>query len=173
MLGSILLFVAAALPPAFAQGAPQPTAEHKRLEYFVGKWRGEGDMKASAFGPAGKSVITSTCEWFAGHFHVVCRSESSSPEGTSREVVVLGYDPAKKVYTRYNYGSDGSGSFALGSLDGKTWRWRGALQKEGEGTQFNFAWTETSPDSYVFKVDVREGANTPVTFMEGKVTRGK
>ena len=30
----------------------QPTAEHKRLEYLVGKWRTESDIRAPAAAPA-------------------------------------------------------------------------------------------------------------------------
>src|ERR1051325_8127577 len=44
-------------PPA----PPKPGPEHKKLEYFVGKWTVESEIKANKYMPAGKSVSTETC----------------------------------------------------------------------------------------------------------------
>jgi hypothetical protein len=49
-------------PPA----PPKPGPEHKKLEYFVGKWAGESEIKANAFVPAGKTVGTSHRHWGRG-----------------------------------------------------------------------------------------------------------
>lgn len=41
------------------------------MDYFVGRWTGEGDVKASPFGPAGKFMFTEDKEWLPGGFFLV------------------------------------------------------------------------------------------------------
>ena len=53
-------------PPA----PPKPGPEHKKLEYFVGTWKTEGEIKANEFVPAGKSVTTETYTLGPGGFYV-------------------------------------------------------------------------------------------------------
>ena len=66
---------------------PQPGPEQKRLEYFVGKWRGETDFKATAATPASKASGSGDCEWFA-NLHVTCRGESTGPAGLYKSLRV-------------------------------------------------------------------------------------
>ncbi len=58
-------------PPA----PPKPGPEHKKLEYFVGKWTVEGEIKANEFVPAGKTVSTETATLGPGGFYVESRDE--------------------------------------------------------------------------------------------------
>ena len=46
MLKAILTLaaVSSAAVPAAAQAAPQPSPEHQRLGYFVGRWKAEGEI---------------------------------------------------------------------------------------------------------------------------------
>jgi len=78
MPGSILAgaaFVLAASAPARAQNdAPKPGPEHKKLEYFAGKWTSEAEAKKNPFGPAGKYTSKDDCSVFQGGFAVVCHS---------------------------------------------------------------------------------------------------
>jgi len=37
---------------------PKPAPELKQVEYFVGTWFSEGDMKPSPMGPGGKMTMT-------------------------------------------------------------------------------------------------------------------
>src|ERR687894_2577906 len=78
---------------AAAQGQqpPKPGPEHKRLGFFVGTWKGEGEMKPGPMGPGGKMTSTDTCEWFEGRFAVVCRYEGKGPMGPSKGLGILGY----------------------------------------------------------------------------------
>ena len=69
----------ASVVAAQAPAAPKPGPEHARLAYFVGKWKTEGEMKPGPMGPGGKMSGTDTCEWYDGHFSVVCRSEGTGP----------------------------------------------------------------------------------------------
>ncbi len=43
--------------------APKPGPEVKKLGYFVGSWKSEGELKENPFGmPAGKYASTDKCE---------------------------------------------------------------------------------------------------------------
>ena len=62
-------------PPA----PPKPGPEHKKLEYFLGKWTVESEIKANEFVRAGKGVSTETCTLGPGGFYVECRAEGQLP----------------------------------------------------------------------------------------------
>ena len=146
--GAVLTVFLTTSQPVPAQ--PQPSEQHKRLEFFVGDWKSEGEEKSSPAGPGAKSTSTEHCEWFDGQFHVVCGADITESGRKSKELVVLGYDSQAAVYTRYHIGSDGQSSMATAKLEGKTWRWQGG----SKGMQVRFPWTETSADSFDFEVEV-------------------
>ena len=81
--------------------AQKPGSEHKKLEYFVGKWTSTGEMKASPFGPGGKITASDTCEWFQGGFAVVCHSQGTGPAGPAKSIGIMGYSPEEKKYTYF------------------------------------------------------------------------
>src|SRR5215831_731178 len=83
-----------ATPPSQAATGqqPKPGREVQKLAYYLGTWRGEGETKAGPFGPAGKLSSTTTCEWFAGGFHLVCRGEESGPTGKRTFLKIRAYD---------------------------------------------------------------------------------
>src|SRR6267142_1156347 len=87
---------------SFAQGqAPKPAPELKKLDYFVGNWSSEADMKPSPFGPGGKFTGTDHLEWMEGGFFLAGHSEGDSSMGHQKGTSFWGYDPEEKVYT-YN-----------------------------------------------------------------------
>ena len=164
--GAVLAVVFASQP---VTAQPQPSEQHKRLQFFVGDWKIEGEEKASPSGPAAKSTATEHCEWFEGHFHVLCRADVTEPGRKSKELVVLGYDSEAAVYTRYNIGSDGQGALATARLEGKMWQWQGGAK----GMQVRFPWTETSADSYDFEVEMSNDGKPFTQVLRGKATRVK
>ena len=67
--------------------APKPGPEVKKLGYFVGTWKSEGELKENPFGmPPGKYAGTDNCEWFHGGFQVVCHSSAKGPAGAMHSV---------------------------------------------------------------------------------------
>src|SRR2546430_4608342 len=60
---------------AQAPAAPNPGPEQQKLAYFAGRWTEVGVVKPGLTGPGGPMNVTSNCEWFAGGFNIVCRSE--------------------------------------------------------------------------------------------------
>ena len=106
LVGVVLL--AAQAPLAFGQeptpGQPKAGPEIAKLAYYLGSWRGEGEAKARPFGPGGKLSSTTTCEWFDGGFHLVCRGEEQGPTGKRTFLNIRAYDEKTKTNTLLSLG---------------------------------------------------------------------
>src|SRR5437588_9777049 len=102
-------------PPA----PPQPGPEHKKLEFLLGKWTVETEIKANKYMPAGKSVGTETATLGPGGFYVESRAEGQF--GT--RLAIIGYDSHAKVYTSYYASSIGLVGVGTGTVNGNTWTW--------------------------------------------------
>ena len=108
------------LPGVITIARAQPAPEQKKLDYFVGKWRSDIDVKASANSPASKASGMEDCEWFA-NAHVVCRGESTGPAGLYKSMRVISYVPTLKQYASYTVDSIGYAVLSLGQVQGTTW----------------------------------------------------
>ena len=84
----------------------QPGPEHKKLDYLVGKWKVELEIKATGTTPASKASGTEECEWFA-NLHIVCRGEATGAAGLYKEMRTISYVPALKQYASYSVDSLG------------------------------------------------------------------
>lgn len=159
-----------------APAPAKPGPEHQRLAYFVGKWTGEGDMKASPMGPAGKISSVDTCEWFDGHFSVICRSEGKSPAGTPmKSIGILTYSAEEKVYTYY--GIDNSAmamtSIPKGTVTGDTWTYNDESVMNGQKIKSRVTIKELSPTSYTFTMEMQGPDGKWMPLMETKNTKMK
>jgi hypothetical protein len=113
---AVLTMALVCVDTAHAQAGP----EQKKLEYLVGKWKTDVDIKASAASPGGKAAGSEDCEWFA-NLHVVCRAESSGAAGSYRTMRVISYVPALKAYSQYAVDSLGYAVLSAGQLQGNVW----------------------------------------------------
>src|SRR5258708_1748393 len=87
-------------PPA----PPTPGPEHKKLEYFLGKWTVEGEFKPNGYVPAGKTVSTETDTLGPGGFYVESRAEGGQ---LPTRFGFMAYDSHPTGYTTY-YASSGA-----------------------------------------------------------------
>ena|SRR5512135_1833030 len=176
LLSIILLPLVTSL--AFAQAQtdqpPKPGPEIQKLAYYVGTWKGEGELKASPFGPGGKLSSTQTCEWFAGEFQVLCRGEETGPSGKRAFLNILAYDADAKGYTEYGISSLGEseytkgGSFAGNKL---TFVWDG--DAGGKPAKFRYTEEQVSPTLYSYKAEASVGSAPWTVIGEGKITKVK
>jgi hypothetical protein len=159
---------AIAQPPA-----PQPTAEHQRLQYFVGDWTTEGEMKPGPMGPGGKIASTDRCEWFEGRFAVVCHATGTTPMGPAKSLGIMGYSTEEKIYTYY--GVDNSGmtmmAAARGSVQGDTWTYTDEGMMGGQKYTSRVTIKELSPTSYTFTMEMRGPDGKWLPLMESKSTK--
>ncbi len=171
MLAALLL-VCAAGATAQPQQAPKPTADHQKMNYFVGTWSMTGEMKPSPFGPGGKTSGTETCEWFDGGFSVVCRSQGTTPMGTAKGLAIMGYNADEKVYTYY--GIDNSpmnmATVPKGTIAGDTWTFTDESTMGGKKVKSRFV-LKTAPKSYAFKWEMEEAPGKWATIMDGTATK--
>ena len=63
---------------------PKPAPELKRLDYWVGNWTTEFEMKPGPFGPGGKTTGKVHEEWLPSSFCVVLRANWTGAMGDSR-----------------------------------------------------------------------------------------
>jgi hypothetical protein len=160
---------------ALAQEAPKPGPEHKKLEYYTGKWSSESEVKANPFMPAGKYTSSDSCDWFQGGFAVVCHSEGGGPMGPMKSVGIMGYSAEDKVYTYY--GIDNSGmvptSVSKGSVQGDTWTYTDESKMSGKLVKSRYTIKQLTPASYTFKWEMQGEGGAWSTLMEGKSTKAK
>jgi hypothetical protein len=149
---------------------PKPAPELKKLNYFVGTWTAEGDMKPGPIGPGGKFTGTNRVQWMEGAFFLVTHSEFNGAMGKGTETAYMGYNSNDKMYTYDSFNSLGEADHAEGNVDGDTWTWQsetrvGSQTMKGRliikvvsATAYNFKF-ETSPDGITWNV-VLEGKDT-------------
>jgi hypothetical protein len=175
LLGGMVLVMAAAATAAAQQPAPpQPGPEHKKLEYFVGDWKSEGELKANPFMPAGKYSSEDDCEWFEGGFAVICKADGKSPTGSpTKSIGIIGYSNEEKAYTYY--GVDNSGmvpaTVAKGSIQGDVWTFSDEAKFGGQLIKSRYTMTITGPKSYNFKWEVQGPDGNWNAVMQGTTTK--
>lgn len=154
----------------FAQAPPvppKPGPEHQKLEYFVGKWTAEGEIKANEYVPAGKIVSTETATLGPGGFYVESRNEGQL--GT--RVGIISYDSHAKVYTSYYASSAGLVGIATGTVNGNTWTWMVEDKFAGQSVKGRTTMTVLSPTEYTSKYEMADGKGGYTTLVEGKATK--
>lgn len=162
---------------SFAQGpqaAPTPGPEVKKLDYFVGTWKAESELKPGPMGPGGKFTETTHTEWMPGHFFIVQHTDATvAGMGKMVEVAYLGYDPLGKSYTYDSFNSMGEADHAKGNVENDTWTWASSVPgPTGQNMKGRFVLTVTSPTAYSFKFEVApESGGDYTTVLEGKATK--
>lgn len=158
--------------PAFAQAPqmPQPAPELKKLDFFVGTWKVDADMKPSQFGPGGKLSSTDHIEWMQGNFFLLIHTSFTSAMGSGIELGVMGYDSANKVFTYTSFNSVGEHETATGTFDGSTWTWN-SEQTSAPGAKWRYTQKILSPTSYSIKFEMSPNGGALSTVMEGTATK--
>ena len=150
-------------PPAPPKAGP----EHKKLEFMLGKWTVEGEIKANEFVRAGKTVNTETATLGPGGFYVESRAEGQL--GT--RLAIVAYDSHAKVYTSYYASSVGLVGTATGTVNGNTWTWMVEDKFAGKAVKGRTTITTLSPTQYTIKYEMADEKGGYTTILEGKATK--
>jgi hypothetical protein len=171
LAGAALVLVASV--GARAQEAPKPGPEHKRLEYFTGKWSSESEVKPNPVMPPGKYTTKDDCAWFHGGFALVCHTEGSGPMGAMKSVGIMGYNAEDKIYTYYGIDSSGMTPTVVsrGSVQGDTWVYTDESKMGGKLVKSRYTMKTLSPTAYTIKWEMQGPDGTWSALMEGKSTR--
>jgi len=167
-LFAMLIFAGAARAQNPPQ-APKPGPELKKLDYFVGHWTTEAELKPSRFGPAGKYTSKDNTEWMPGGFFLLTHSQwKSEAMGDGTELAVMGYNTDEKVYTYSAFNSMGEAETSKGTVEGDTWTWTATEKMGGKPMQGRFTVKVLSPTSYSMKFEIAPEGGNWATIMEGK-----
>jgi len=172
---SLLLGILLLATTAFAQmEIPKPGPEVKKLNYFVGHWTSEGDMKPGPMGPGGKFTLQENSEWMDGGYFVVIHSKYSGggmPDGTS--TAYMGYDTQGKVYTYDEFNSSGEHTHSTGNLDGDNFVWMSDMKMGAQTMKGRFSMKLMPPNAYAYKFEVSPDGKAWSLVMDGKDTKAK
>lgn len=153
---------------------PKPGPEIQKLAYYLGTWKGEGETKGGPFGPAGKLSSTTTCEWFAGGFHLVCRGEEKGPTGTRTFLNIRAYDEKAKAYTEYGISSLGDTEYQTGgSIVGNKKIFTFDTDGGGKPTKLRYTEVQVSPTLFTYHAEASIDSGPWTVIAEGKVTKVK
>jgi hypothetical protein len=160
---------------AFAQaGPPTPGPELKKLDYFVGSWTSEGDMKPGPMGPGGKMTASEDSKWMDGGFFVVIHSTfKSAAMGNVSAIAFMGYDTEEKKYTYDEFNSMGEAIHSKGTVDGDTWTWTNEMKMGPQTMKGRFTMKILSPTSYTYKFEMSADGTKWDLVMDGKDTKNK
>jgi hypothetical protein len=142
-------FTALSLAQAPPEG-PKPGPEHKKLEYFLGTWKVETEIKANEYVPAGKGITTATVTLGPGGFCVESRAEGQIP----RTDAIIAYDSDAKVYTEFYASSAGLVGSGTGTVNGNTWTWTLEDKVFGKAAKGRTTITILSASQYTSKYEM-------------------
>jgi hypothetical protein len=170
LLGSLLLATA-----AFSQMEPmKPGPEQQKLNYFVGTWTSEGDLKPGPMGPGGKVTSNDDNQWMDGGFFVVMHATFKiTGMGSGTGIAFMGYDPQEKVYTYDEFNSMGEANHSKGTVEGDTWTWTNDMKMGPQTMKARYSMKIVSPTSYTFKYEVSPDGTNWTMVMDGKATKNK
>jgi len=168
---TLSLFFAALLAAQNYPGQRSPGPDIKKLDYFAGTWKSEGDMKPGPYGGGGKFSGTGRYEWMPGGFFLLSRTDEISPLGKGTGLAIFGYDRREKVYTYQAYNSRGDAEHAKGVLEGDTWTWTNEEKMGSTVMRGRYTIKTTSPTTYNFKFEMAPEGGQWSTVIEGKATR--
>ncbi len=165
----LLLLIAIAAPAQMP--VPKPAPELSKLEYLLGNWISDSDVKASPMGPGGRVTSNDAVQWMEGKFFLVMHSKYSGSMGNGTGFAIYGYDPNRKVYTYNMYNSWGEEGRSVGTMDGDTWTWNSDDAAGAQPFKGRYTMKVVSPTSYTFKYEMSKDGTSWTTVMDGKATK--
>jgi hypothetical protein len=173
MRAAAFLFATPSLAVAQPQSA-KPSAEVKKLGYYIGTWEGHGETKAGPLGRAGKLSSKMTCNWFPGGFQVVCKGEETGPSGNRAFLDILAYDEQTKAFTEYSVSSFGETEYDQGGslVNGKL-TYVVHQNSGGKAATFRYSEDHLSPSLMTYQADVSIDGKPATVLATGKIKRIK
>lgn len=134
--------------------APTPSQQHKKLGFWIGTWKIEGEGMETPLWPAGKYYATMKAEWFQGGFHVILRTQWSGAMGDYSELGILGYDSGFDKYYQYAIDEFGSGLAFYGTVKENVWTYMADTKVEEKQVKFRHTVVDESPGVITWKSEL-------------------
>ncbi len=128
IIAPFALFVMISALPLQAQTAtPQPGAEHRKLNVWLGNWTYEKETRATPLGPASKASGKMNGKPIFDGFFVQVTGERTGTTGTLSWFEIWAYDAVQKKYIWTGYGSDGDINWGTCIFDGRIMSYSGTV----------------------------------------------
>lgn len=111
------------------QQSKTPSAAHKQLEMFIGKWINEGELFPAEDAPGGKILASDVYEWIPGKFFVLHTAYGRVGDLPGGAVEVIGYDEATETYRTHLFDSQGNASSEELTISDRVCVWQGATTR--------------------------------------------
>ncbi len=170
LVSTLVLFTAS----AWAQMAPKPGPEVKKLDYFLGTWAVDGTIAQGPWGAGGKFTSNDTSEWMPGGFFLEGHSDFKMPPevgGEGKATSYMGYDSDQNVYTYDEFNSQGRREISKGTVSGDTWTWTSTQNYGGQEIKQKMTIKMLTPTSYTLKFEISMDGTNWMTFMDAKATK--
>ncbi len=171
MLTCTTLLLGAELSARVPTEAPKPAPELKKLDYFVGTWTTEGEIKPGPMGAGGKFTGTNHVQWMDGAFFLVTHSEFNGAMGKGAETSYMSYDSNDNMYIYDSFNTLGEADHASGNLDGDTWTWQSETRMSAQTMKGRLTMKVLSARAYNFKFETSPDGVTWTTVLEGRTRK--
>src|SRR5687768_10667778 len=126
----------------------QPSADHKRLQVFVGRWRTLGQTIATDSAPAMSIVGTDSYEWLDGGFFLVHHVDVRMGDQAMRGIEIIGYDRATNSYPTRSFDSQGNAGSYTATVNDDIWTFareseRATVVFSNNGNAMSAEWERT------------------------------
>jgi hypothetical protein len=146
---------------------PKPAPELRKLDYFVGTWAAQGEIRPGPLGAGGRFTGTNRVQWMDGGFFLVTQSDFEGAMGKGSETSYMGWDADTRTYTYDSFNTLGEVDRARGTVNGDTWTWLSET-KIGEKTmKGRLTQKVRSPAAYDFRFETSFDGKTWTTMLEG------
>lgn len=111
----------------------KPTAKHRALGVFGGKWITQGTIRATHDAASAEMRAIDRYEWLPGGFFMLHKVDALIAGTVSQSIEVIGYDVARGCYSTHSYDDQGTSEEFTARLEGREW------SIDGENFQFSGA----------------------------------
>lgn len=103
------------------QQSPGPDPALKLLNVFVGKWKTEGQIRATPSNPAARINGTDIYQWLPGEFFLIHRVDVRMGDEEVKSVEIIGYDNSNQTYPMHSFDNKGNYDLLQASVHNDTW----------------------------------------------------
>ena len=148
--------------------AADASPEIKRLGDIVGTLRFDGTFKPDPKAPAGPLAMTTTCGWFTGGTHVICRFSGTMAGAAFDELFANVYDVKSKSYAFYSVSSDRTNVVGRIAITPGTWAYSSEPMVDGRPAKSKWTMSDLSPAGGAWKYELSVAGGPWTLVGEGK-----
>jgi Protein of unknown function (DUF1579) len=148
--------------------SPTPSAEHKQLGVWVGKWNTEGQSYAEGHSNESlqvssvKMTSVETFEWLLDGFFLVHRWDGRVGNAQFKGMEVIGYDASSQTYCSRFFDNAGNAPTYQVTVRDNVWTYIGELQRatfafsdDGNTMTTHWDWKKTDSENWLPLCDLK------------------